>query len=219
MEIKGISLGTGLEGGSALGGGKELGKEAFLNLLVTQMKHQDPLAPQDSQELVAQLVQFSNLEQLTGLNRQMEELKSIQTDTKEVLLLNYLGKNILFQGNTFRVSQEGPVPLHYRLAQEAKEVQINIRRSDGELVNALSLGPQEMGDHQILFASTDKQGKPLPGGKYFFDLKVVGWQGETVSAHPLSEGRVTEVATSGDMPYVVVGETKVPLEEVIRIQE
>lgn len=49
-----------------------LGKEAFLQLLVTQMQYQDPLDPQDNSEYLAQLAQFSALEQMTNLNDAMQ---------------------------------------------------------------------------------------------------------------------------------------------------
>jgi flagellar basal-body rod modification protein FlgD len=45
-----------------------LDRNAFLQLLVTQMSHQNPLSPQADREFIAQLAQFSSLEQLTNLN-------------------------------------------------------------------------------------------------------------------------------------------------------
>jgi flagellar basal-body rod modification protein FlgD len=48
--------------------GSALGKDAFLQLLVTQMKNQNPLDPQDNGEFVAQLAQFSSLEGIQSLN-------------------------------------------------------------------------------------------------------------------------------------------------------
>lgn len=47
-------------------GTDSLGKDAFLQLLVTQMQHQNPLDPQDNGEFVAQLAQFSSLEGITS---------------------------------------------------------------------------------------------------------------------------------------------------------
>lgn len=48
--------------------GDDLSKDAFLQLLVLQMQHQDPLDPVDNTEMIAQLAQFSSLEQMTNLN-------------------------------------------------------------------------------------------------------------------------------------------------------
>jgi flagellar basal-body rod modification protein FlgD len=49
-----------------------LGREAFLQLLVTQLAHQDPLKPQDDGAFIAQLAQFSSLEQLTHMQSTLQ---------------------------------------------------------------------------------------------------------------------------------------------------
>ena len=54
-----------------------LGRDAFLNLLVTQLQHQDPLQPQADGEFLAQLAQFSSLEQLQGIQDQLSQMKSL----------------------------------------------------------------------------------------------------------------------------------------------
>ena len=52
--------------------GSTLGKDAFLQLLVTQMKYQDPLDPQDNSEYIAQLATFSQLEELQNMSNTMQ---------------------------------------------------------------------------------------------------------------------------------------------------
>ncbi len=53
------------------GGNSELGKNSFLKLLVAQMQNQDPLNPQSNAEFVAQLAQFSSLEQMQDVNKNL----------------------------------------------------------------------------------------------------------------------------------------------------
>ena len=57
---------------------KELDRDAFLNLLVTQLQNQDPLNPTDSAEFTAQLAQFSSLEQLGSVNDNLKQLKNFE---------------------------------------------------------------------------------------------------------------------------------------------
>ena len=51
-----------------------LGREAFLQLLVTQLAHQDPMQPQSDSEFIAQLAQFSSLEQLTQMQVTLQKI-------------------------------------------------------------------------------------------------------------------------------------------------
>jgi flagellar basal-body rod modification protein FlgD len=76
MAINGVGSSTGSNGSSSLasavatatGGNQFVSQNTFLTLLITQLKNQDPMNPQDSSQFVAQLAQFSSLEQMTQLN-------------------------------------------------------------------------------------------------------------------------------------------------------
>ena len=54
----------------------QMGRDAFLRLLTTQLAHQDPTAPQDNADMIAQLAQFSSLEQLTGIHKTLEDISA-----------------------------------------------------------------------------------------------------------------------------------------------
>ena len=77
-------------------GTSELGKDAFLTLLVTQLQHQDPLSPQDNSEFVAQLAQFSSLEAIQNLSSSMGNTQA----------LSLVGKNVIIEvGKSDGISQ------------------------------------------------------------------------------------------------------------------
>lgn len=59
--------------------GNNLGKNAFFELLVTQLKYQDPLSPMDNTEFIAQMAQFSSLEQMENMNASMSQFLRVQS--------------------------------------------------------------------------------------------------------------------------------------------
>lgn len=76
----------------------DLGKEAFLQLLVTQLQNQDPLDPQDNSSYIAELAQFSALEQMTNVADNLQDLSKVvgNIDTSVLIgqLSGMIGKNI-----------------------------------------------------------------------------------------------------------------------------
>ena len=64
----------GTTGDSLLNRSSALGRDAFLQLLVTQLRHQDPMQPQADGEFIAQLAQFSSLEQLTHIQQTLTDI-------------------------------------------------------------------------------------------------------------------------------------------------
>ncbi|MBR1552963.1 MAG: flagellar biosynthesis protein FlgD [Schwartzia sp.] len=88
-----------------------LDKDAFLQLLVTQMQYQDPLDPQDNSEYVAQLAQFSALEQMTNVYKSVEEVSQLVSNIDTSVLVgqlsNMIGKDIAWTQETVQTDASG----------------------------------------------------------------------------------------------------------------
>ena len=72
----------------------DLGKEAFLQLLVTQLQNQDPLDPQDNSSYIAELAQFSSLEQMTNVVSNLEDLGKVVGNIDTSVLVGQLSSMI-----------------------------------------------------------------------------------------------------------------------------
>ena len=87
--LTGTSSATGAQAVNpyADGAGDGLGRDAFLKLLLTQIQMQDPLEPMGAQESVAQLAQFTSLEQLQKANLQLSVLQQMESVSQALLLI------------------------------------------------------------------------------------------------------------------------------------
>jgi flagellar basal-body rod modification protein FlgD len=76
---------------------QSLGKDDFLKILITQLSHQDPMSPMEDREFIAQMAQFSTLEQMTSMSNDFARLTAMFAGTEAS---SALGKNVeLTQGD------------------------------------------------------------------------------------------------------------------------
>lgn len=89
----------------------DLGKDTFLQLLVTQLQNQDPLNPQDNSSYIAELAQFSSLEQMTNVVKNLEDLGKVvgNIDTSVLVgqLSTMIGKGIDWIETINEADEEG----------------------------------------------------------------------------------------------------------------
>ncbi len=69
----------------------ELDKDDFLKILLTQLTHQDPTKPMEDKEFIAQMAQFSSLEQMTNMNREFGKLQNVIAANQAISLI---GKSV-----------------------------------------------------------------------------------------------------------------------------
>ncbi len=80
---------------------QELGRDAFLKLLTTQLTNQSPLDPMDNEAFVAQLAQFSSVEGIKGMQASLENMVSGMRQEQMVSGANLVGKKVVIEGGSF----------------------------------------------------------------------------------------------------------------------
>ena len=113
----------------------ELGRNAFLELMVAQLNNQNPLEPQDNQAFVAQLAQFSSVEGLDNLNTTAESIMNEYTSNAALQASSLVGQSVIVEGNDTGLLVSGGVVSGYtELEASNSDMVLNIENANGVLL-------------------------------------------------------------------------------------
>ena len=120
-----------------------MGQQEFLQLLVAQMKNQDPINPMDGTEFASQLAQFNSVEQLIGVNSALTGLQQSQ-NLMSAGLTNSMaaaltGKEVKALSNQFNLQENSSLDFSYKIPKSATEVEIIIKDENGNQVSVIQL--------------------------------------------------------------------------------
>ncbi|NJB68459.1 flagellar basal-body rod modification protein FlgD [Desulfobaculum xiamenense] len=191
-------------------GKSELDKEDFLTLLVAQLQHQDPLNPMDDKEFTSQLAEFSNLEQLTAINKGVASLSQQTIHQEMVNASNFIGKEVRALGDNLSIREDGSVSqLFYALKSEAQKVYMNIFDKDSNIIRTIQLGSQAAGEHDFQWDGKDWRGNALPEGLYYVALAAEGKDGEAILTQTEVSGLVEGVQYANGQNYLRLSDGRV----------
>ena len=203
--------------GNSLTSDTSLGKDDFLKLLVAQLEHQDPMAPQEGQEFAAQLAQFSSLEQLTNINDNLEASQAFDLALSNSSMVNLIGKTVDAPGNNFELGAGETETLRFSLKEDASVVTIDIFNAAGANVASLSLGNQSGGQKEFVWPGTDSRGAPLPAGTYTFGVTAEDASDNFVETGTFSAGVVTDIIFEEGETFAVVNGQRVSVNEISKV--
>ncbi|MCC6156476.1 MAG: hypothetical protein IT350_00365 [Deltaproteobacteria bacterium] len=197
-----------------------LDKEVFLNLLMTQMKQQDPLDPMDNQQFLDQLASLATVEELRTSNANLATLQLYQSSINNAQSVSMIGKEVRASGDTMRLAHDGDsTKLHFLLEGEAKDAEITIYNAKGTVVRTITANELEEGINRVSFNGLDRNGSPLPAGDYKFEVKANGGDGTSVTATTLISGRVEAVSFDSGGPELMIDGQKVMIGDVYEVAE
>ena len=197
----------------------QLGKAEFLNLLLAQLEFQDPMNPLKDQAFVAQLAQFSALEQQMLTNQRLEGVQMSQMALSNAQMASLIGKDVVASGKTLRIDAGRVPPVALRLEAPASEVQIRIKNAAGQVVATLDRPAMGAGDRRIDWSGKDAAGNPLPPGNYTVEIEAKDAGGNTVSATPMLTGTITGVSFDKGYAEILVGDVPILPGDILSISE
>lgn len=198
----------------------QLGKDEFLQLLVTQLRNQDPMNPSDPNQMAAQLAQFSTVEQLVNIGEQLEA----QSAANEALIesvnassaMQLIGRTVLAQGDVVTVPAEGELSATIDVAGEGGSGELVMYDDAGNEVGRVPV-PFVAGGRQKIDLS-DLVGSVEPG-RYTYQVELTAADGAPVAVQMYSTLRVDGLKLTQNGPVLTSGPVQIPLGAVIEIGE
>lgn len=145
-----------------------LGKDAFLQLLVTQMKNQNPLDPQDNTQFVAQLAQFSSLESMQNLTKTVDTIASSYQSSQALQASSLVGRSVIIDSSSTTVDTTKGMTGSIVLPSATSATSVKVYDAQSNLVDTVELGAQKAGTISFAWDGTDGDGAPVASGNYTF---------------------------------------------------
>jgi flagellar basal-body rod modification protein FlgD len=141
-------------------------QNTFLQLLVAQLKNQDPTNPMDSSQMTSQLAQISTVQGISQLNTSLSSLSTQLNASQQSQAALLIGSTVLAPGNSISVADGKTGAFGVTLANSVSDLQVVVKNSAGTIVNTIDLGKQAAGTVPIGWTPTDTAGNALPDGTY-----------------------------------------------------
>ncbi|MCU7804328.1 MAG: flagellar hook assembly protein FlgD [Candidatus Thiodiazotropha sp. (ex Lucinoma annulata)] len=144
----------------------QLGLEDFMNLLVTELTHQDPFKPMENSEMATQVSQFATVSGIDDLNASFNELRSSLTSDQALQAANLVGRDVLVESNVGSLANGESLQGSVNLPASASNVRVMITDRSGALVRELQLGTHEAGQVAFSWDGYDDAGDYMGDGLY-----------------------------------------------------
>lgn len=203
---------------SALGsssGSSVMGSNDFMTLLLTQLRHQDPMNPMQPHEFAAQLASFSSVEELASLNQamaaQQQSLALTAALSKTSFSASLVGRTVLAQGNEVAVTADSRGTLTADVAGSGGHGVLRVYDSQGHEVSHRDLGELAGGRQTVELP------EGLAPGTYTCKLEVTDSGGQSVGVTTYVSGTVDRVLFEENSIVLRVNGVDVPLDALVEI--
>lgn len=206
------------DGSTRVGSGEELGKSQFLELMIAQMSHQDPLDPAKNEDFIAQLAQFSTVEGIENLNTSFAAMAASLQSSMATDAAALVGRRVVVPTNTASLESEGGIVGSIEVPRGSAEIIVDITSASGELVRRINLGAQPAGRLDFGWDGTLPGGSASPAG--FYNVTAYGtFDGERAELTVNMPDRVVSVSLGmNGVTANLAGGGSVPASQIKEIQ-
>ncbi|KFE57826.1 flagellar hook assembly protein FlgD [Pseudomonas syringae] len=193
-----------------------LGKDAFLQLLVTQMKNQNPLDPQDNSEFVAQLAQFSSLESMQNLTSTVDTIAASYQSSQALQASSLVGRSVIVNAGSTSIDTTKGMAGTVVVPSTSSLTTVKIYDSAMNVVKTVDLGRQSAGNAAFTWDGKNDEGEAVASGNYSFVASgtLDGTPTNLATYLPATVNSVTTGVNGGAMTLNLAGGQSIALSAV-----
>jgi len=223
MDVSNITFTSSANQSSSTTASSTLDKDAFLKLLVKKLSNQDPLNPQDDNAFIAELAQFSSLEQLenmnTSLTKDLQWNALLSQTINNTSAASLIGRSVRADSSELYKGTSGSADVAYNLNSDAATVTVDIKDSNGKVVRSIKLNDVAAGDQTVTWDGTNDDGDQVDAGYYTVSITAKDVNGNSVTTKQSMEGKITGVAYEDGSALLEVNGMQIPLSSVQKVWE
>ncbi len=170
----------------------DLDQNAFLKLMIAQLKNQDPTKPQDPSAFMSQLAQFSQVTSTQNMEKSIQSLTDSMRSTQVLNGTSLVGHDILSVADTDSIAAGGTVNGAIDAPKGTTAVKVVIKDAAGAEVRTFNLKDITQGINNFTWDGTTNTGVAAPAGEYTFST-VATVNGENGSLDPMLVSKVSSV--------------------------
>jgi len=187
--------------------------DAFLLLLVTQLKNQDPLSPLEPTEFTNQLVNFAGVEQQIATNDNIEKLLSVQNAVLASAVIGFVGKEVVADTGGKLPLQNGEATFEYTLGSSASNVVMTISDDEGRILFTKA-GETGVGKHEVIWDGKDGKDQTMPDGSYNLAITPLAFSGETIEHTIRVKAVITGISLANGETKMDASGVTIPFEKI-----
>lgn len=173
--------------------GTQLQLKDFLNLMVTELTHQDPFKPMDNAQLATQISQFATVSGVEQLNKSFSDLSGSLLSDQALQATSLVGHDVLVPLNTGYLERGGTISGVINIEQPANNLYLQVSDSSGALIREIPMGAQSTGDVRFSWDGLMDDGSFAPPGQYQISASAV-IDDQTSSPYLMTEAVVESVS-------------------------
>lgn len=202
---------------------QKLGRDDFLKLLVTKLQYQDPLNPLGDDAFIAQLAQFSTLEQMYNISEGIAasnkwdflQMQSINN----TMAAGLIGKDVKASYDGIYLDSDTTPTVSFTTTEFAREMTFTIKDIDGNVVRTIRKEEVQSGTGSIEWDGNDNFGNRMPEGAYSVSISAISGNGNVFTPKLSLIGRVESISYRGGAAFLKVNGVELPLSDIVAIGE